>query len=262
MDLGLKGRVALVTGGSKGLGKATAMALAREGAQIALAARSEKELHAACEEIAGETKVRVVPIVCDVAKHEDVERAVARTVEALGALHVVIANGGGPPPGTFEELDEAAWQQAIDGTFLSVVRLARAAIPHMKHAHFGRFVVITSSSTKEPILGLTTSNAMRPAIVGLCKTLAKELGPHGITVNNVGPGVFDTERIEKLHTRQAKAANLDVDDIRRRVESSIPVGRIGAPEEFARLVAFLCSEGAGYLSGQTILVDGAKSGAY
>jgi 3-oxoacyl-[acyl-carrier protein] reductase len=262
MDLGLKGRVALVAGASKGLGRAAALALAREGCDVAMVARGREPLEAAAREIGAEARTRVLPIVADMSKKEDIERAVREAVERLGALHVVVCNSGGPPPGAFRELDEAAWQQAIDGTFLSTVRLVRAALPHLEHARFGRVIVITSTSTRELLPGLVTSNALRPAIVGLCKTLARELGPLGITVNNVGPGLFDTERVATLHARQAKASNLDIDDVRRRAEAAIPVGRIGAPEELARAIAFLASEGAAYVTGQTLLVDGGRTVAY
>ncbi|MBI2395787.1 MAG: SDR family oxidoreductase [Deltaproteobacteria bacterium] len=262
MDLGLKGRVAFVAGGSKGLGRATAHALAREGASVAICARGEVELHRAAEEIARDTGARVIPLVGDVGKPEDIERLIAKTVEHLGALHVVVSNSGGPPPGTFEELSEDAWREAIDVTLMSTVRLVRAALPHLRHAAFGRVVVITSTSTREAIPGLLLSNVVRPALVGLCKTLARELAQYGITVNNVGPGMYDTERLAKLHGRQAQATSMELAEVRRRAEATIPVGRLGAPEELARVIAFLASEGASYVTGQTILADGGKTAAY
>lgn len=262
MDLGLKGRVAFVAGGSKGLGRATARALAREGASVAICARGEDALQKAADEIARETGARVIPVVADVSKPEDVERAVARTVEALGALHVVVCNSGGPPPGTFEELDERAWAEAIEGTLLSTARTVRAALPHLKTHRSGRVIVITSVSTREPIAGLLLSNVTRPAIVGLCKTLAKELGPHGITVNNVGPGIFDTERLARIHARRAQVAGASVDEVLARDLATVPLGRLGDPDELARVVAFLASDAGSYVSGQTLLVDGGKSAAY
>jgi 3-oxoacyl-[acyl-carrier protein] reductase len=183
-------------------------------------------------------------------------------VESLGALHNVVANSGGPTPGAFEELGDESWLEALDLPVLSTARLVRAALPHLKHAGWGRVVVITSTSTREAIPGLLLSNVTRPAIVGLCKTLARELAPHGITVNNVGPGLFDTERLAKLHERQARASSLDIEDIRRRATATIPIGRLGAPEELARMIAFLASEAGSYVNGQTILVDGGKAAAY
>lgn len=262
MDLGLKGRVAFVAGGSKGLGRATALTLAREGADVAICARNEAELQATAEELARETRARVIPVVCDVSKKADIERAIERTVAAFGALHILVCNSGGPTPGAFEELSEEVWLDSIESTLLSVARLVRVGLPHLKHAGWGRIVVITSSSTREAIPGLLLSNVTRPAIVGLCKTLSREVAPYGITVNNVGPGLFDTERLEKLHARQAKAASLDLEDIRRRATATIPLGRLGAPEEFARMVAFVASDAGSYVNGQTILVDGGKSPGY
>ena len=257
----MKGRVAFVAGGSKGLGRATAQALAQEGASVAICARGEAELKAAAEEITEQTNSRVIPIVADVSKREDIDRAI-RTVEAFGSLHIVVANSGGPPPGVFEELGEEHWHQAIDTVLLSTARLVRAALPHLKQAGWGRIVVITSTSTREAIPGLLLSNVTRPAVVGLCKTLARELGPHGITVNNVGPGLFDTERLAFIHARQAKAASIDVAEMRERATAQIPVGRLGAPEELARFVAFIASEAGSYLTGQTILVEGGKVPGY
>ncbi|MGZ3416440.1 MAG: SDR family oxidoreductase [Polyangiales bacterium] len=262
MDLGLKGRIAFVAGGSKGLGRATAHALASEGASVAICARREAELAATADEIARATGARVLPIAADLSEKDEIERAVARAVEGLGGLHVVVCNGGGPPPGTFAELDEAAWQAAIDGTFLSTVRLIRASLPHLERASWGRIVVISSTSTREVIPGLMTSNSLRPAVVGLCKTLARELGPKGITVNNVGPGLFGTDRLRALQDRHAQAANVDVSEVRRRAEATIPIGRLGEPGELGRVVAFLASEAASYVTGQTLLVDGGKAVAY
>lgn len=262
MDLGLKGRVAFVAGASKGLGRAIAATLAREGANVALCARNEGALSTVAAEIAWETGAQVLPIAADLSKKEDVERAIATTVEGLGGLHVVVSNGGGPPPGTFAELDEEAWATAIDGTFLSTVRLVRAALPHLERARWGRIVVVTSTSTREVIPGLVASNALRPAIVGLCKTLARELAEKGITVNNVGPGLFDTDRLKAVHARLAQSSGVDAGEVRARAEGALPIGRLGEPEEFARMVAFLASDAAAYVTGQTILVDGGKTVAY
>lgn len=261
MDLGLKGRVAFVAAASKGLGRATALSLAREGAAVAICARGEDALRATADEIVRTTGARVLPVVADVAHREEIERAIAQTVERLGALHIVVANGGGPSPGTFEELDEGDWARAIDSTLMSTVRLFRVALPHLKSAGWGRLLVITSTSAREPIAGLLLSNTLRPAIVGLCKTLAKELGKYRITVNNVGPGTFDTDRITALHQRTAKATGRAIEEVRREAEAQIPLGRVGEPEELARCIAFLCSEAASYVSGQTLLVDGGKSAA-
>ncbi len=254
-------RIALVAAASKGLGRASAAALARAGHDLVVCARTRDAIDRAAREIAEETGRIVVPVVADVSKPEDVERVVAAAVERFGALHVVVSNGGGPRPGTFASLDEAAWRDAIDGTLMSTVRLFRAAIPHLTSAHFGRLIVITSSSVREPIAGLLLSNVTRPALAGLCKTLSKELGPLGITVNNVAPGSFDTDRIAHVHGHVAATEGITIDEARRRAEASIPLHRLGDPRELGAVVAFLASEAASYVSGQTIFVDGGKSAA-
>lgn len=258
MELGLAGRVALVTAATKGLGKASALALAKEGASVAISARTRDDVERVAREIEVQTRSRVIGIVGDVGRRDDCARMVADTAAAFGALHVVVSNSGGPPPGAFEELDESQWQQAIETTLLSTVRLFRAALPHMKAAGYGRMLVITSSSVKEPIAGLLLSNVIRPGLAGLCKTLSKELGAHGITVNNVAPGTFDTDRIVHLHEKQAKAQGIAVEQTREAAKKTIPLGRFGDPNELGRVVAFLASEAGSYVSGQTLVVDGGK----
>jgi 3-oxoacyl-[acyl-carrier protein] reductase len=262
MDLGLHGRVAFVSAASKGLGRASAIALAREGASVAICARHEDAIRATADEIARTTGSPALPIVADVAHKEDIDRAIAKTVEHFGALHIAIANGGGPSPGTFEELDEGDWARAVDSTLMSCVRIFRAALPHLKAARWGRLLVITSSSVREPIPGLLLSNTVRPGLVGLCKTLAKELGPHRITVNNVAPGSFDTDRITKLFELAAKSTGRTLDEVRAAAEAQIPLGRLGEPEELGRCIAFLASEAASYVTGQTLVVDGGRTAGF
>ncbi|MFI5300787.1 MAG: SDR family oxidoreductase [Polyangiales bacterium] len=254
-------RIALVTAASKGLGRATAAALARDGHDLVVCARTRESIELSAREIAEETGRFVVPVVADVSVAEDLDRVVATAIDRFGALHVVVSNGGGPRPGTFATLDEAAWRDAIDGTLLSTVRLFRAAIPHLTRAGFGRLIVITSSSVREPIAGLLLSNVTRPALAGLCKTLSKELGAVGITVNNVAPGSFDTERIAHVHQHVAATEGITIAEARRRAERSIPAQRLGDPRELGEVVAFLASDKASYVSGQTILVDGGRSAA-
>lgn len=254
-------RIALVAAASKGLGRASAAALARDGHDLVVCARGAAELDRAAREIAAETGRIVVPVVADVSKHEDVERVVATAIERFGALHVVVSNGGGPRPGSFAALDEAAWRDAVEGTLMSTVRLFRAAVPHLTAARFGRLIVITSSSVREPIAGLLLSNVMRPALAGLCKTLSKELGALGITVNNVAPGSFDTDRIAHVHGHIAATEGITMQEARRRAEASIPAQRLGDPRELGEVVAFLASDKASYVSGQTIVVDGGKGAA-
>ncbi|CCW35434.1 dehydrogenase of unknown specificity, short-chain alcohol dehydrogenase like [Chthonomonas calidirosea] len=259
MELGLKDRVALVAAASKGLGFACALELAREGAKVALFARTEEAIQAAARRIREETGAEALPLVADVTKEKDIANAVSKTVEHFKALHILVPNSGGPPPGTFASLGEAEWHTAIESTLLSTVRLIREALPHLQQAGWGRIVVITSTSVRQPIPGLLLSNTLRTGVVGLCKTLAQELAPYGITVNNVGPGSFDTDRIKLLLERRARERGISVEEARRQMEAAIPLGRLGRPEELAHMVAFLASDAAAYVTGQTILVDGGQT---
>ncbi len=259
MDFGLHGKVALVAAASKGLGYACALGLAREGAKVALCARTQEEIERAAQRIADETGAQTLPIAADVTRPEDLDRMVEQTTARFGALHIVVPNSGGPPPGTFEMLDEEKWQLAIDSTLLSTTRLIRAALPHLKQAGWGRIVVITSTSVKQPISGLLLSNTLRAGVVGLCKTLSQEFAPYGITVNNVGPGSYDTDRLKHLYERNAQQAGISIEEAKRQMEQRIPLGRLGRPEELANVVVFLASEAASYVTGQTWIVDGGQT---
>lgn len=259
MDLGLKHRVAFVAAASRGLGYACAMELAKEGARVALCSRNEEAIRSAAERIQAQTGSETLPIVADVLSAEDIERAILQTTSRFGALHILVPNSGGPPPGTFATLGEQEWQTAIESTLLSTVRLIREALPSMQQAQWGRIVVITSTSVRQPIPGLLLSNTLRAGIVGLCKTLSQELATYGITVNNVGPGSFDTDRIRLLLERRAHDRGISVEEAQKQMEAAIPLGRLGQPEELAKMVAFLASEAASYVTGQTILVDGGQT---
>ena len=210
MNLGLENKVAIVTAASKGLGYASALGLAREGAKVAICSRSEVDIQQAAERIRQETGTDVLPLTADVTKKEDLARVVEATVARFGGLHIVVPNSGGPPPGTFETLDEGKWQQALDSTLFSTTRLIQYALPHLKSAGWGRIVVITSTSAKQPIAGLLLSNSVRAGIVGLLKTLSQEFAPYGITVNNVAPGSFATDRIAHLLDVRSKTAGITV----------------------------------------------------
>ena len=259
MDLGLQGRAALVTAASAGLGRAIARGLAREGASVAIASRTEATLQATAEAIHAETGAKVWPIPADVSDPADCERAVRAAIDRMGGLDVLATNTGGPTPGTFDACDDDAWQAAFGNTLMNVVRLVRAAVPTMKAQGFGRIVHITSSTAREPLAGLTLSNALRPAIVGLSKDLADELAPHGILVNCVAPGMHATDRL--LHVVGADPS-MPQEEIDRRLGTlaeSIPLGRVGDPRELADVVVFLCSERASYVTGTTIAVDGGRA---
>ncbi len=246
MDLGLHGKTALVTGASKGIGRAVAEALAAEGARVALCARDGALLSEAVEGIrrAGGEAMAVPG---DVSSADDIVRVVAATRERYGDPAVLVVNAGGPPAGLPTSLDDGAWDMAYRLTLLSSVRLARAVLPAMRRAGWGRILNITSLSVREPIANLTLSNALRAGVTGFAKTLSLEVAHEGVTVNNLAPGYTATERVEELFpTPQAKQDLID----------RIPARRFADPAEIAAAAAFLASERAAYVTGQTWLVDG------
>ena len=259
MELGLKGRVALVAAASKGLGYATALGLAREGARVAICARTESDINEAATRIAGETGAEVLPLVADVTNPEDVARVVDETAAKFGGLHILVPNSGGPPAGTFEALTPEQWQAGLDSTLYAAVRMIRAALPYQKAARWGRIVVITSTSARQPIPGLLLSNTFRSGILGMLKTLSQEFAAYGITCNNVAPGSYDTDRLKHLHQRNADQQGISFAEARKQAEQKIPLGRLGRPEELAGMVVFLASEAASYITGQTIVVDGGQT---
>jgi len=249
-------RVALVCAASKGLGRASAEALARDGARVAICSRGGAALHETAAAIAA-AGGEVLAIEADLRRAADVTRAVETTAAHYGGLDVLVTNTGGPPSGPFMTLDEAAWADAIDALLLSVVRLTRAAVPHMQARGGGRIINITSISVKQPIEGLVLSNALRAAVTALAKTLAVELAPDNILVNCVAPGYTRTGRVVELAAQTAAREDKAPEEIERRIMAGIPLGRMGQPDEFAAVVAFLASPAASYVSGVTIPVDGA-----
>jgi 3-oxoacyl-[acyl-carrier protein] reductase len=252
VDLGLEGCVAIVGGASSGMGRSCAMALAREGASVALFARRAEPLDDAVTEIESlGTGASALAVAGDSSQPGDLEALVARTLERFGKLDIVVNNSGGPPAGGFEDFDDDAWRAAWDLTLMSTLRLTRLALPELRKSGRGRVVNITSSAVKEPSEGLLLSNTYRPGVIGWAKTLSQDEGPHGITVNSIAPGYIDTERMKSLY-----AGGADPEGDRRRDEALIPARRFGDPDEIGDLCAFLCSTRAGYLNGITILVDG------
>jgi 3-oxoacyl-[acyl-carrier protein] reductase len=240
VDLGLSGRRALVTAASKGLGKATAAALAQEGAKVFINSRDAGHLAATAAEIGAAGHQAG-----DVAAEGVAERLVADAAESLGGLDILVCNAGGPPPGTFESTDLEGWQLGCQLTLMSTVRLIKAALPHLYRSDQGRIVIITSIAVRQPIPNLVLSNAYRSAVTAMAKTLSLEAGAHGVTVNTIAPGTILTDRVRSLYGDNVEAA-----------AAGVPVGRIGDPQEFGAVCAFICSAHAGYLTGQAIGVDG------
>ncbi|MCC7001751.1 MAG: SDR family oxidoreductase [Gemmatimonadaceae bacterium] len=255
MDLGLQGRTAFVAASSQGLGRAIAEALAAEGVRLALCARTER-IKAVASEIAAKYQVQTMGVVADVSVLQDVSRAVELAAEAFGAIDILVTNAGGPPPGPFESHGAEAWQHAVDLNLMSVVNLCRAVVPGMKERRWGRILNVTSIAVKQPVDGLILSNSVRAAVTGFARTLANEVAPFNITVNNLLPGYTRTERLVKLADNIATTKGITSDAAYAAWEHQIPMGRVGEPEEFAALAAFLASERAGYITAQNIAVDG------
>lgn len=262
MDLGLSEKPVLVAASSAGLGRAAALEFAREGARVMLTSRREAVLRETAASIAAQTGREVRYCVADWTKAEDIARTVAETVAAFGGLYALVNNGGGPPAGTFDQFDDAAWQKAFELNLLSYIRSIRASLPHLRAGGGGRIVNFTSSSVKSPLENLILSNTFRTGVLGLSKTLAAELGKDGILVNVVGPGRIQTERIEQLDTFRANKTGSTLEQVRAEASKAIPLGRYGQPAEMARLAVFLASPANSYITGQTVLVDGGMVKAY
>jgi 3-oxoacyl-[acyl-carrier protein] reductase len=257
VDFQLTGRVAVVTAASKGIGRAIAAALAAEGAALVICARDEGAITAAAAEIAAGAGTEVIGMAADVSVPGTAERLAEAAVTRLGGLDILVNNSGGPPRGDFADFGDADWQDAFDLLLLSVVRMVRAALPHLRASGRGRVINIESTSVKEPIPGLILSNSLRAGVAGLARSLADELAPDQITVNNVLPGSILTDRLRAGAAARAEQAGTGVDDlIRAEVGRRVPLGRVGEPEDLAALVAYLCSAPAAYITGQTIAVDG------
>lgn len=255
MDLQLRGKVALVTAASKGLGKATAWQFAREGAKVVICARSEAVDKAAAE-IINDTGAEVLALRADVTQPADIERVIDTTVERFGGLDILVTNAGGPPAGTFDDTDLTTWESAVNLTLLSAVHLVKYALPHLRQSTAPAILTITSSSTKQPVKNLVLSNSIRLAVIGLTKTLSQELGKDQIRVNSILPGWTYTERVEELiNARIAKTGQTKEAEIAS-INAAVPLGRMGKPEEFANVAVFLCSPAASFVNGVMLQVDG------
>ena len=261
MDLGLSGKVAIVAASSKGLGRACATQLAREGATVVMCSRNQAAIEAAAGEaqraaIEAENGGSAHAVVADVTLPGDITRLVESTIERFGRVDVLVANAGGPPSGSFESFDEDAYLDAINLNLMSTLRLSRAVVPQMKEQGGGSIVNITSIAVKQPLDGLILSNTARSGVIGLAKSMANELGKYNIRVNSVGPGPTKTDRVLDLAKQRSAALGVTVDEALDRDWTGIPLGRLGEPEEFANVVTFLASPAASYVTGVFIQVDG------
>ena len=256
MDLGLRGKVALVAASSKGLGRAVARELAAEGASVVMCARSGEALESARREIVDETGADVLAVAADVSTTQGVEQVTRAALDRFGHVDILVINAGGPPAGTFDKHDWSAWQSAVDLTLRSAVELTRAVLPGMRERHWGRIVAVNSIAAKQPVDNLMLSNSIRAAVTGFLRTLANEVAPDGITVNTILPGYTRTERVTHLAEANAKKEGVDQKEILGRFEREIPMRRLGEPREFGALAAFLCSDRASYITAQSIAVDG------
>lgn len=256
MELGLRGKVALVAAASQGLGRAVAEELAEEGASLILCARREKELGEVSDSISRRTDVSVLSVPADLSVTEDIKRVVDKGIERFGSIDILVTNTGGPPAGRFENISRESWQHATDLILMSVLELTRLVLPRMKERKWGRILNITSIAVKQPVENLILSNSLRAAVTGFARTLANEVAEFGITVNNIMPGYTLTERVEQLAESLAEKEGITAEEIKARWEGEIPMKRLGATGEFAALAAFLVSERASYITGSSIAVDG------
>jgi 3-oxoacyl-[acyl-carrier protein] reductase len=256
MDLGLRGRIALVAAASRGLGRAVAEELAREGTHLIVCARGVDALHETAESIRSDYGVKVLEVVADLAESSGVANITEQAFQAFGRVDVLVTNAGGPPAGPFESHSAEAWRAAIRQNLDSVVELTRAVLPGMKERRWGRIINITSIAVKQPVDNLILSNSVRAAVTGFARTLANEVAPFGITVNSVMPGYTRTQRVEDLAMKNAALRGTTVQAERSAWETQIPMQRLGEPAEFAAMVAFLASDRASYTTGASIPVDG------
>ncbi len=256
MDLGLKGRVAVVGGASKGLGRACALALAQEGAKVAICSRGAEQLEMTAQEIRSTTGTEVLAVPGDLSSLADIKDLVQRTVDHFGRLEIMVCNSGGPPEGRAVDTTEETWDRAIDMALKFFIRMSREAVPHLRQQGWGRIVNILASTVYQPIDNLVTSGATRLGAVAYAKSLADEVGRDNILVNNVAPGFLLTERMVHIFETRARETGEGLETLLQARAATIPLRRLGQPEELANLVAFLASEKNSYITGTTILVDG------
>ncbi|MEP2990832.1 MAG: SDR family oxidoreductase [Parasphingorhabdus sp.] len=257
MELKLEGKTVLVTAGSKGIGLATALGYHSCGAKVAICGRSQDNLDTAAAQMQG-----CLAVQADVSKTDDIDRLVATVNEKLGGIDILVNNAGGPPPGLFEQLDDEAWEKAVQLTLMSVVRLTRKVLPHMRTQKWGRVINISSSGVRQPVPNLTLSNSIRMGVLGWAKTLANQVAGDNILVNTVCPGFTNTDRIKEILANQSAATGKSVDEIAAGMAAQIPVGRIGEAREIGEVAVFLGSQAASFITGQAITVDGGAAQHY
>lgn len=256
MDLGLRGARVLVTAASRGLGAATARQFSREGAVVVISSRNLDALQETASSIVEETGNAVFTQACDVTDYKQVEKLVNNAASMMSGLDIIVTNAGGPPAGNFDVFAMDVWQNATQLTLLSAVALIKSAIPHLRQSSRAAILTITSMSAKQPVDNLVLSNTLRPAVIGLTKSLSLELGADGIRVNSILPGITDTERIQELAEARARINDISVEDAKSTMSGDIPLGRIGSPEEFANVAVLMCSPAGGYINGVALPVDG------
>lgn len=256
MDLGIKGKVAIVAASGKGLGKAAAFGFASEGAIPSMCDVDKKALFEAAEEIKKATGVQPLAVLADVTVESDVKALIQKTVDRFGRIDILVNNAGGPPPASFLDISVEQWRKGVELNLMSTIYLCREVLPYMQKQKWGRIINITSVAVKQPIPGLILSNTARSGVVGLSKTLSNELAKENILINCVCPGYTLTKRVEDLAINEAAKLGVKVEDVMRSYEKDIPMGRLGRPEELADLILFLASERASYITGTSIQCDG------
>ncbi len=259
MDLGLHGKVAIVSAASRGLGYAAAEALAREGAKLVIFSNNKENIKRASEKIRTITKTEVVPVVADLYDSETMNNVIEKAISEFGTIHILVTNAAPPPPGYANEIKNDDWIKQFEQIFLSAIKLINLSLPHMIQQNWSRIINILSVTVKQPIDNLTISNSLRLALAGFSKTLTLQVKGKNVTINNVAPGYIMTDRVKELIKIRAEKTGKSEEEVSKEISQGIPLGRIGKPEEFGNLIAFLASEKSSYINGATITIDGGLS---